>query len=68
MVCYVVFHQSLDHQSAIKVTANYHELDLECSVTDRLTQVMHLKARVDKLRDVVSEQFATRASNACHVQ
>ena len=59
---------SLDHPSLDKVTASEHELDLEFSVRNKLAEVKHLTAVVDKLREIVSEQFATRASNACHVQ
>ena len=59
---------SLDHPSLDEVTASEHELDLEFSVRNKLAEVKHLTATVDKLREVVSDQFATRASNACHVQ
>ena len=59
---------SLDHPNLDEVTASEHELDLEFSVRNKLAEVKDLTATVDKLREVVSDQFATRASNACHVQ
>jgi hypothetical protein len=64
---FYAFH-SLDHPSLDEVTASEHELDLEFSVGNKLAEVKHLTATVDRLREVVSEQFASRASNACHVQ
>lgn len=59
---------SLDHSSLDEVTVGEQELDLEFSVRHKLAEVKHLTATVDRLREVVSEQFASRASNACHVQ
>ena len=59
---------SSDHSSLDEVTVGEHELDLEFSVRHKLAEVKHLTATVNRLREVVSEQFASRASNACHVQ
>ena len=61
---------SLHHPGLDKVheTASEQELNLEFSVRNKLAEVKNLTAVVDKLREIVSEQFATRASNACHVQ
>ena len=59
---------SVDHSSLDEVTVGGQELDLEFSVRHKLAEVKHLTATVDRLREVVSEQFASRASNACHVQ
>lgn len=41
---------------------------LECSIGDKLMQVKKLKEKIDQLRELISDQFASQVSNACHVQ
>ena len=44
------------------------ELGWEGGYESQLEQVRRLRAEVERLRTVVSDQFATQVSNACNVQ
>ena len=44
------------------------QLALDDNIGAKLIQVKQLKAKVDHLREVLSEQFASQISNACQVQ
>lgn len=57
----------LGNQDTADVEAS-SDVILECSIGDKLIQVKKLKEKIDQLRELVSDQFASQVSNACHVQ
>ena len=59
---------SPDYKSEATAAASDLELTIDCSVGDKLMQVKRLKTKIDQLRELVSEQFASQVSNTCHVQ
>ena len=44
------------------------DVTLECSIGDNMMKVKKLKGKIDQLRELISDQFASQVSNACHVQ
>ena len=57
----------LGNQDTAEVAAS-SDVILECSIGDKLMQVKKLKQKIDQLRELISDQFASQVSNACHVQ
>lgn len=49
-------------------TSSEVSLASEDGIGDKLVHIKQLRAKVDRLRELVSEQFASQVSNACHVQ
>ena len=65
IVCSV--HSSLSCSTGC-TSAGEAELAWERGYESQLEQVRRLQAEVERLRTVVSDQFATQVSSACNVQ
>lgn len=60
-LCYV--HVHVGH-----ILSSDLDLSLEGGLEARLEQVKQLREKIEKLRTVVSEHFASQLSSACNVQ